>query len=108
MSEKPVEGFKVSLFSCLTCDRKIFEFSIWTGRDTVCVDAYPYRGKFDQVKKQVIYTETEEDTASDKKPSLYPQTVQCWKCRHPIDVTPEIQGKKIKCPHCRKKQAMPI
>jgi hypothetical protein len=105
MSQKPVKGFKVSLFSCLTCDRKVFDFSIWTGRDTEFVAMYPYRGKFDQVKKQVIHTEAEEDTTSytselhsdtetDKKRSTFPHTVQCWKCRHFIDVTPEMKGKK--------------
>jgi hypothetical protein len=119
MSKKPVKGFNVSLFSCLTCDRKVFDFSIWNGRDTDYVAMYPYRGKFDQVKKQVRYTEAEEDTASytpelhsdietDKKRSTFAQKVQCWKCRHSIDVTPEMKGKKIKCPHCRQKQVMPI
>jgi len=51
MRQKPVEGFTVSLFSCLTCDRNIFDFGIWTGRDTVCVAVYPYRGEFDHIEK---------------------------------------------------------
>lgn len=119
MSQRPVKGFKVILFSCSTCDRKVFDFSIWTGRDTVYVAAYPYCGEFDPVKKQVVYTKTQEDvnltgselhtdTETAKKQSAYPQTVQCWKCKFPINITPEIRGKKIKCPHCHKKQAMPI
>lgn len=117
--QKPAKGFKTVLFSCTMCDRKVFEFSIWTGRDTVYVATYHYRGEFDPIKKQVIYTKTQEeisltgpelhtDPETAKKQSSYSQTVQCWKCRYPIDVTPEIRGKKIKCPHCRKKQVMPI
>jgi hypothetical protein len=119
MSQKPVKGFTVVLFSCLLCDRKVFDFRIWNGRDTDYVAAYPYRGEFDSFKKQVIYTKTQEDISSNeyvlptdpetaKKQSTYPQTVQCWKCRHFIDVIPEMKGKKIKCPHCRQKQVMPI
>ena len=33
---------------------------------------------------------------------------QCWKCKTPIKVTPEIRGKKVRCPSCRTKQEMPV
>lgn len=33
--------------------------------------------------------------------------VQCWACRTPLSVTGETRGKKIKCPRCGTKQALP-
>jgi hypothetical protein len=39
---------------------------------------------------------------------LYQPIVQCWRCKSPIEVTPAIRGKKVRCPSCRTKQQMPI
>ncbi len=35
-------------------------------------------------------------------------TVQCWRCKTPIPVTPEVRGQRIQCPSCRTKQVMPL
>jgi DNA-directed RNA polymerase subunit RPC12/RpoP len=34
-------------------------------------------------------------------------SVRCWACRADIEVTHENRGKKVKCPRCGKKQAVP-
>lgn len=33
--------------------------------------------------------------------------VQCWACRAPLTVTAETRGKKVRCPRCGTKQALP-
>ena len=33
--------------------------------------------------------------------------VQCWACRAPLTVTAEMRGKKVKCPRCGTRQALP-
>ena len=46
-------------------------------------------------------------TASPQELSS-PRTVQCWKCKIPIEVTPKIRGKQVRCPSCHTKQIMPM
>jgi hypothetical protein len=41
------------------------------------------------------------------KPSTPPSSIRCWRCKADIAVTPELQGKKAKCPKCGTKQQLP-
>ncbi len=37
-----------------------------------------------------------------------PSQVSCWSCKAPLDVTPSNSGRKVKCPKCGTRQAMPV
>ncbi len=66
-----------------------------------------------RVGSEAIQAEAAERAAEVEKASELwrtrptPDTVQCWACRAPLMVTAETRGKKVKCPRCGTKQALP-
>jgi hypothetical protein len=63
-----------------------------------------------EVATRVEPADRASEVAKLSEPSTTGPTVgqiQCWACRAPLAVTADTRGKKVKCPRCGTKQALP-
>jgi hypothetical protein len=44
---------------------------------------------------------------SPTAPAGGPPEIQCWSCRHPLVVTEDTRGRKVRCPGCGASQKLP-
>ena len=52
--------------------------------------------------------ERQRSSASDAElPAVEVREIKCWSCKHSIPVDAGNRGKKVKCPNCGTKQALP-
>jgi hypothetical protein len=60
------------------------------------------------ITTQNVGDSTMKETRTQDLSAQVTPTVQCWHCKTPITVTPEVRGQEIRCPACHTKQELPL